>query len=313
MSKLERLLNLTAVLLDTRRPLSAEQIRTRVTGYPPAGTAFHRAFERDKDDLRVLGIPLHIEKVPATDPPIDGYLIKPDDYYLPDPDLQVDELAALRLASLAVRVDGLDDEEALWKLGGVSGENADIGEPLVASLPTNPVLVPMFQAVTNSNQVRFKYGDTVRDFDPWRMDFTRGRWYVSGFDQGREAERSFRLDRIEGDVETLGPVQTEAPDKVNTGSERKGWELGESETVDVELLVSSTLVDTVSQQLGANKTRLESRADGSVVFMVPVTNTEAFRSFALGFLEHVEVVAPESARSDIISWLEECEARRWDG
>ena len=61
-SKLERLLNLTAALLDTPRPLTAEQLRQRVPGYPSDAVAFHRAFERDTDDLRELGIPLRRER-----------------------------------------------------------------------------------------------------------------------------------------------------------------------------------------------------------------------------------------------------------
>ncbi len=302
MSKLERLLNLTAVLLDTARPLSAEQIRTKVHGYPPAGSAFHRAFERDKDDLRVLGIPLLVERVPATDPPQDGYRIDPNDYYLPDPKLEPDELAALHLASIAVRVDGIAGEEALWKLGGQG--DVGIGEPLVANLPSNPVLVPVFQAITKKLQVSFEYNQQRRQFDPWRLDFRRGRWYVSGFDHSRQAERSFRLDRIDGNVETLGPAEVDQTDATLKGSDRKGWELGETDTVDVHLRVDESLVDTVSRQLGDNKRRASERdADGSVVFIVPVNNREAFRSFVLGFLEHVEVLEPADVRQDLVDWL----------
>ena len=152
-NKLERLLNLTAVLLHTTRPLTAEELRQKVEGYPPPGAAFHRAFERDKDDLRVLGIPLRVERVPATDPPIDGYRIAPDEYYLPDPGLEADELAALHLASLAVRVDGFGPQEALWKLGGLAvdeaspeaGGDATVVMDQLASLPTDPALIPDLQ------------------------------------------------------------------------------------------------------------------------------------------------------------------------
>ena len=67
--KLERLMNLVAVLLDTMRPLSAEELRDQVPGYPESGTTFHRAFERDKEDLRELGVPLVVEPIPGIDPP----------------------------------------------------------------------------------------------------------------------------------------------------------------------------------------------------------------------------------------------------
>ena len=81
--KLERLLNLIAALLETPRALSAEEIRARVPGYPDeAGPTFRRAFERDKDDLREMGVPLRVETVPGTDPPQTGYRIPRDEYYL---------------------------------------------------------------------------------------------------------------------------------------------------------------------------------------------------------------------------------------
>ena len=69
MAKLERLLNLTAALLETERPLTADDIHKRIEGYPPAHASFHRAFERDKDDLREMGIPISLIAIPGSDPP----------------------------------------------------------------------------------------------------------------------------------------------------------------------------------------------------------------------------------------------------
>ncbi|MEZ5341587.1 MAG: hypothetical protein R2706_09065 [Acidimicrobiales bacterium] len=73
------------MLLETRIPLSADELREQVEGYPEAGPAFKRAFERDKEDLRTLGIPITVGPVPFSDPPIEGYRVVPDEYYLPDP------------------------------------------------------------------------------------------------------------------------------------------------------------------------------------------------------------------------------------
>ena len=71
MDKLERLLNLIAALLETPRAMSAEEIHERVPGYPEdSGATFRRAFERDKDDLREMGVPLRVETVPGSDPPL---------------------------------------------------------------------------------------------------------------------------------------------------------------------------------------------------------------------------------------------------
>ena len=309
MKKLERLLNLTAVLLDTPRPLTAEELQARVEGYPPPGSAFHRAFERDKEDLRVLGIPLLVERAPATNPPVDGYRIDPDDYYLADPGLDPDELAALHLASLAVRMDGLGDREALWKLGGVLGDEVAGDSQNVASLPSDPALVPLFQAIVDHRQVAFHYRDEDRIVDPWRLDFERGRWYLTGFDHLRQDQRNFRLDRIEGAVTQRGERSTRSqPRSSTTDGPTPAWELGDEEPVMVKVQVDADLVAGARRQLGP-AIEAELQPDGSTVFEVPVMNFPAFRSFLFGFLHRAELLEPADWRRDIVAWLEAIEAR----
>lgn len=312
-NKLERLLNLTAVLLDTPRPLAAEELRQKVDGYPPPGPAFHRTFERDKEDLRVLGIPIRVERVPATDPPIDGYRIEADDYYLPDPGLDPDELAALHLASLTVRLEGLGDQEALWKLGGVvsDGEPSPVqnqSDPgivgdVVASLPGDPALVPIFQAISERRVIRFGYREEQREVEPWRLDFHRGRWYLTGYDRIRNGERNFRLDRIEGAVDTTDISAEKTPPKVVSDGPRAPWEIGAEEQTMAKLLVDQPQVESAARQLGPEVVA-EPQQDGSVIFTVPVAKYDAFRTFVLGFLHHAEVLEPAEWRQDIVSWLQ---------
>ncbi|MGH2755993.1 MAG: helix-turn-helix transcriptional regulator, partial [Actinomycetota bacterium] len=105
MRRIERLINLIAALLDTERPMTAQEIRDRIAGYDQANfEAFRRAFERDKEALRTMGIPVEMRHTGldglAEQP--DGYIIPKERYYLPQIDLEHDEMAALRLASDAV-------------------------------------------------------------------------------------------------------------------------------------------------------------------------------------------------------------------
>ncbi|MCP3988795.1 MAG: WYL domain-containing protein [Actinomycetia bacterium] len=310
MQKLERLLNLTAVLLDTRRALTAEEIRGRVEGYPPPGTAFHRAFERDKEDLRVLGIPLLVERAPATDPPVDGYRIDPDDYYLPDPDLDADELAALHLASLTVHLDGMGDREALWKLGGLVGADGPVDAQNVASLPSDPALVPLFKAIVDRRQVSFSYRNAERSVDPWRLDFERGRWYLTGFDHFRNDERNFRLDRIEGAVTAVGVIDKTSQRRNATGTgPRPAWELGDEAPTIAKVRIDADQVEAARRQLGSETVPVI-EADGSALFEVPVVNFPAFRSFLFGFLHRAELVEPPEWRTEIVDWLEAIESGR---
>ena len=121
MDKLERLLNLTAALLHASHPLTADELRQRIGGYPESKASFRRSFERDKDELRSMGVPIRVQTVPGTDPPIEGYAIDADDYAGLDLHLEPDELAALHLATNLVRLDG-GIGDALLKLGGVDDE-----------------------------------------------------------------------------------------------------------------------------------------------------------------------------------------------
>ena len=119
--RLERLLNLTATLLDTRRPLTLDELAERVEPrYPEDKTARRRQFERDKETLRELGVPITVESVDGIGAD-QAYRIDPKEYYLPELSLSETELAALHLAVSAVRLEGGEGREGLAKLGGLSG------------------------------------------------------------------------------------------------------------------------------------------------------------------------------------------------
>src|ERR1700761_4343384 len=92
--KTERLLSLVVCLLSTRRYLTAEQIRHAVAGYPEQPEAFKRMFERDKEELRELGIPLETGPINPLDGEDTGYRVQRQVYELPELVLEPDEAAA---------------------------------------------------------------------------------------------------------------------------------------------------------------------------------------------------------------------------
>jgi len=303
MDKLERLLNLISTLLETSRPLTAEELRARVPGYPDAKASFRRAFERDKDDLREMGVPLVLEPIEGVDPPTDGYRIDRARYYLQDPGFEPDELEALHLAVTTVGLDGVEGADALWKLGGVveaEGEEPAIDGAL-ASLPSDPNLPTLYQACSERRTATFDYHGEHRTVDPQRVGYQRGHWYLTGFDHVREAERNFRLDRIEGAV-TTGPPQAFAPHDGSSVLPEDPWRLGDGAEVTATLLVDADHAAWAARQLG-DQAVAEHRPDGSMVFDVAVTNWPAFRSFVLTFLDHAEVLAPPELRDQMIDWL----------
>ncbi len=307
--KLERLLNLTALLLDTPRPISAEVIQAQIVGYPADQAAFRRAFERDKDELRSMGIPLHVEKVPGTMPAIDGYRIPRDEYALRDPGLDTDELAALHLAASAVQVEGLPATEGLLKLGGLVSAPAegDLGVH-VAPLPADPNLATLFGAVASRTPVALRYHDEDRTIDPHRLEFQRGRWYVSGYDHLRDAVRNYRLDRIEGAVTLTDLPAFTPPDSEVPGRALGAWELGAEAPIRAVVQIGGPQAQWVVQHVGPDHVRDHDGSgpgDGSVVVELPVTNRAALRSFVLSFLEHAEILEPQELRDDLIHWLEQ--------
>lgn len=299
--KLERLLNLTALLLDARVPLPAERIQEQLD-YPEDRAAFRRAFERDKEELRIMGLPLRVERVPGSLPAVDGYRIPREEYALRDPGLTTDELAALHLAASAVQVEGLPTTEGLLKLGGLVGEGGPELGVQVAPLPADPNLARLFGAVSTRTPVRVRYHGEERVIDPYRLEFQRGRWYLTGYDHLRDEERNYRLDRVEGevilsDLPPFTPPSTSVP-----GRARGAWELGGEAPVIARVRIGGPQAQWALQHVGPDHV-VETTGDGAVVIELPVTNRSAFRSFVLSFLEHAEVLAPPELRDDLVAWL----------
>ncbi|MCH8612490.1 helix-turn-helix transcriptional regulator [Arsenicicoccus dermatophilus] len=224
-AKTERLLNLVICLLYTRRPLPKSKIREAVPQYGEAATdeAFDRMFERDKDELRALGIPLVTEQIDSFFEDEEGYRIDDREYALPELSLEADELAILGLAARTWAQASLAGPaaQALRKLAAAGVERDDasiIGlEPRVRT--AEPAFARAKDAVLQRRPVRFAYrtGRTgevaTRHVQPWAIAAWHGRWYLTGWDLDRQAPRVFRLGRVEGAIAWAGrPGSYDVPD-----------------------------------------------------------------------------------------------------
>jgi predicted DNA-binding transcriptional regulator YafY len=299
--RLERLLNLTATLLDTRRPLTLEEVADRVAPrYPDDRSSRHRQFERDKETLRELGIEISVESVDPLGGAEVGYRIRPERYYLPDLELSDEERQALHVAVTAVRLEGDDAREALIKLGGLEGESA----PAVADLPTSPVLGDLFDATAQRAPVTFSYRGEQRDLEPYGVVLRLGHWYVVGHDRTRDAPRAFRVDRIDGRVATGSPGRFSVPDGFDPEQYLRDDPLlfGDDRPVRALVLVEAARAAWVAEQLGEQAVE-ERRDDGAIVVGLDVVNRDAFRSWLLGLLEYATVLDPPSMRDDVVAWL----------
>jgi proteasome accessory factor B len=298
-SRVERVLNLLALLLDTRVPLTRDEIVRDVAGYPGQVTAYRRAFERDKETLRGMGVPVTTETV--GDGSDVGYRVRPEDYYLPDLGLTPEETAALRVAVSAVSLGNQAGVGALMKLGGV-GDNP---VPPIASLPIAPALATLFEAFRRRAVVTFAYRGRTRTVEPWGLSSKRGHWYVVGFDRDRNAIRAFRADRVDGDVSVGDPdaFATPADFRPDDHVEARPWLLGDEPPVTVRIAVDAAQRDAMLAQLGTDANVVDDDETGDTLLELVVTNRSAFRAFLLGFLEHAQVVEPPDVRAEMVAWL----------
>jgi proteasome accessory factor B len=212
-ARTERLLNLVICLLATRRYLSREAIRRAVPGYSASDVAFERAFERDKEDLREMGIPV---ETGSNDPLFDdevGYRIRRDAYALPEVSFTAEEMGVLALAARAWQHASLAGaaSSALLKLRAYGAETTEVGiagiEPRVDA--HEAAFLPLWQAVRDRRPVRFGYRrpgaqTQTRQVEPWGLVSWHGRWYLVGHDRDRNAPRVFRVGRMEGEIAPAG-------------------------------------------------------------------------------------------------------------
>lgn len=301
--KVTRLLALFQVLLDAGIPLTARELRTRVAGYSDDDTAFRRTFERDKSELgEMLGHPVRAEPVPGTDPPIDGYRLRPDEAYLADPGLTGEERRALAVAASAVRLAGIDPAGGVTKLG--AGANVGAHRPAAATeLPVDAAVVALFQAVAERRTAEFTYRQEPRLVHPLRLRFTKGRWYLTAWDTGRDGERQFRLDRLEGAVRTGDPGDFDARPVTTEDALDEPWAMGDGPIEEVRLQVDAHRAEAARR--AAPRTPVEDQPDGSVVLILGVRNHDALVSFALGFLEEAEVLSPAAVRERLVAQVRE--------
>ncbi len=230
-NRTERLLNLVIALAATRRWLTKEQIRAAVPQYAGCETteAFDRMFERDKEDLRELGVPLVTGSPDAWFGDELGYRIDRGAYALPAVDLTPEELAVVGLASRVWQQASLAGPAAramvkLRSLGVGTDAEALVGvEPRVRS--AEPAFDPLYAAARDGAPVAFRYrkpGDETareRRVEPWALTARGGWWYLVGRDRLRQAPRAFKLSRIEGRIRRIGAAgSVTVPEDVDAAS-----------------------------------------------------------------------------------------------
>ena len=301
----ERLLNLVICLLSTRRYLTKEEIRRSVEGYSEGQEAFERAFERDKEELRELGIPLEIG---SNDPLFDdeaGYRIRRDAYELPPISLAPDEMAVVGLAARFWQQASLAEasSRALLKLkaqhpGEVAAEDLLGIEPRLVR--DEPGFEGLWKAVQERRAVEFDYrtrggSHSRRHLEPWGMVAWHGRWYAVGHDRDRDDVRVFRVGRITSDVEATGrPGTVEAPHDIDLRAIVHSFE-DATPTGSAQVRVAEGTGGGLRRQALGDPVP-DPTHEGWVVLDVPFRDVGSLVDDVVGYGPNAVVVGPPEAR-----------------
>ena len=297
--QLERTTNLLALLLETRVPLTLDDIVNQLAGQYPAGhdgdarrvrtrqgfAARHRCADRDRSARR------------HATPGRPAYRVDRDRYELRDLDLTEDERRALQVAVAAART--TEAEFGMFKLGGVADSSASI----TANLPQLELLPALREAIAARSTVSFSYHAAPRSLQPYALLLREGFWYVIGHDLGHDEVRTYRVDRIEGSIEQGDRDEFERPADfdpraVFPADPKELGDGGQTATVRIDSARATFAV----RELGAESI-IRRLPDGGVEVEVPCSNLDAFRSWLFGWGVHAEVIAPAEVRDGLVDWL----------
>ena len=319
-------MNLVIALLSTRGYITAEKIRSSVAGYADSASdeAFSRMFERDKNELRDLGIPLETGRVSSFDP-VEGYRINRDAYALPAVELTADEAAAVAVATQLWESPELitATQGALLKLRA-AGVDVDPDAPIAIASPagsvglrgSEDVLGALLSAIDSGQAVQFPHRPsrtepyTVRTVEPWGVVTEKGRWYLVGHDRDRGATRTFRLSRIGDEVTPIGPAGAVTRPEDADLREIVADAVGDAPTgVRAQVWVAdgrATALRRAGTSLGA---RQVSGRDGDVIELDIGTTDRLARDIA-GYGADAVVLEPASLRDEVLGRLR-AHAGRW--
>jgi len=302
--KSERLVNLVIALLATKRYITKSEIFRTIEGYEGSNESMERMFERDKDELRSLGIEIEVS---GLDPLFDdevGYRIRAENFEMDRNGYSPNEIAYMSLAAQLWKDASLGDvsQKALRKLSAVSGP-ADIAEipafaPVILTAPM--FLREIINGITDRRVVEFKYLDSemktkVRKVHVYSYFSLQGFWYFSGLDVDKSKNRTFRCDRVVGDL-----VISKKANSYEIPSDYK------PDTTFSDISVSSQAVLRVRVGRGSQLRVLGSKIETGEEFdlvQVPYSSEEEMLSLILWHLDDVCVVSPKTLRGSVIQAL----------
>ncbi len=297
--KTERLINLTLALLASKRYLSKAEILRNIPGYEGSPETKERMFERDKDDLRSLGIQIDVNNFDPLFEDEQGYLIKSDSFQFAENEFTKEELLLLTMAAnlwhdSAVEI---DSQNALLKIQSLSGpvENDMTTTPTLRITEDWQLLVSIFTAVQNKQILEFSYRGKKRQVNPYGLYSSKGFWYLIAFEIN--VIKSFKLVRIEGEVDLIGEKDAfEKPVNFNVGNFLKE----ESNSVG---LVSKLQVRKGAALSLRNKFTVKDLDSEWDLMDIPYTNEQELLEMVLWHGTDLKLIEPAALRQLLVANL----------
>lgn len=205
--KTERLINLTLGLLSSKRYLTKNEIFRNVAGYSGSPEAMERMFERDKDELRGLGIEIEVGQIDPLFEDEQGYLIRSASIQIQPEEFSKEELLLMTMAANLWKESALSgiSENALIKVasldGGIGFNN--IALPLIEDEKfSTRVFEKIIEAIQHNKYLTFAYKNKQRIVAPYGLKNTKGFWYLIAQEKDQDI-KVFKLIRIESEIEIL--------------------------------------------------------------------------------------------------------------
>ena len=306
--KSERIMNLAICLLMSRRFVDKARIREVVEGYHDlSDSAFERTFERDKDELRRIGVPVETGSNDPLFPDEVGYRILRADFELPPIEFTPAETAALGLAA-SVWESATQAGRTASALAKLRAAGVDPDPTRLAALaPTvgarEPAFPSIWAAYTERAPISFGYRGDIRRVEPWAMTYRRGAWYLLAHDRGRKAPRVFKVARLDGPAPRIGkPGSYHLPADLDVAA---AWRTLEPASRDETALLA--VRDGRANDLRATGTP-EPAADGVPAgyhaYRVAYSRPGDFAAELCARGADVLVLAPDALRGSVIARLE---------
>lgn len=301
--KSERLINLTIALLATKRYITKSEIFKSVEGYEGSAESKERMFERDKDDLRSLGIEIEVGSFDPLFNDEAGYRIKQESYQLDLGAITTLEVSLLSLAAKAWQGASLNDaaQRALVKLSslGFPLDEANLPGSIPSISNSEFDITVVTRAIAERQVLEFLYrghdlSSESRRVVPIGLSTRSGFWYFTGVDQAVQEIRTFRFDRVlEGFNVHKGPKDFEIPE---------GFEASQVFEPDAASVAIIDIRKGKCTSLRALATSTKSIGEWDQI-QIPILDVKTLSALVLWHGEDAYVHAPEELRMQIVESL----------